>query len=246
MKYQVIANEISVKTKGGYIYGKTFAPEGTGDKMPDKIPAMILSHGYNSSHEDVSDLASALAEQGVYACCYDFRGGSVRSKSSGSSTEMSIQSEIDDLRAVIAHIEALDFVDIEKIYLYGESQGGFVSALTADEKIKGLYLLYPAFCIPDNWEGRTIEVEADFMGMTLSNRFCEGLPGYDVFEHIKKYSGTVKIYHGDSDKLVSLPYAQKAAESFKNAELIVFGGEGHGFSSSARKKLVDLICSDFA
>ncbi|MCH5349669.1 MAG: prolyl oligopeptidase family serine peptidase, partial [Oscillospiraceae bacterium] len=151
----------------------------------------------------------------------------------------------DDLQTVIAHIGSLDYIDTDNIYLYGESQGGFVSSLTADEKIKGLYLLYPAFCIPDNWAGKTLDEDTEFMGMTLSNRFCEGLPKYDVFEHIKKYNGTVKIYHGDSDTLVSLPYAQQAAESFKNAELIVFGGEGHGFSSSARRKLVDLICSDF-
>ena len=241
MKYQVNVSEISVSMGEDSIYGKTFTPDGT----DGTIPAVILSHGYNSSHEDLSDLASALAEHGVFACCFDFRGGSLRSKSSGRSTEMSIQSETDDLRAVIAHIESLDFANKEKIYLYGESQGGFVSSLVADEKIKGLYLLYPAFCIPDQWEGRIIEGEADFMGMPLSGCYCEGLPKYDVFEHIKKYSGEVKIYHGDSDRLVPLSYASKAAESFKNAELMVFGGEGHGFSSSARKKLIDLICSDF-
>ena len=239
MNYQI--KEITISIENGSIYVKTYTPEGA----DGKLPAVILSHGYNSSHEDLSDLAAALAENGVFACCFDFRGGSMRSKSSGSSLEMSIQSETADLQAVISHIESLDCVDGEKIYLYGESQGGFVSSLVADEKIRGLYLLYPAFCIPDNWAGSTIEGEEDFMGMPLSNRFCEGLPGYDVFEHIKDYSGPVKIYHGDSDKLVDLSYAQKAAESFKNSELTVFGGEGHGFSTSARKKLVDLICSDF-
>ncbi|MCH5194445.1 MAG: alpha/beta fold hydrolase [Oscillospiraceae bacterium] len=239
MKYQ--SNEMIITVQGGTIYGKAFMPEDT----EGRLPAVILSHGYNSSHEDLSDLAAALAEHGVFAYAYDFRGGSMRSKSSGKTTEMSIQSEMDDLRAVLSYIDGLDYVDSEKKYLYGESQGGFVSALTADKKVKGLYLLYPAFCIPDNWEGRTIDGEVDFMGMPLSNRFCEGLPEYDVFEHIKKYEGAVKIYHGDSDKLVPLSYAQKAAESFKNSELTVFGGEGHGFSSSARKKLVDLICEDF-
>ena len=239
MKYQI--KEITISIENRSIYGKTYTPEGA----DGKLPAVILSHGYNSSHDDLSDVASALAEYGVFACCFDFRGGSLSSRSSGSSTEMSIQSEMDDLRAVIEYVDSLDFVDAEKRYLYGESQGGFVSSLVADEKIKGLYLLYPAFCIPDNWAGRTIEGEADFMGMPLSNCFCEGLPTYDVFEHIRKYNGAVKIYHGDSDTLVPLSYAQKAAESFKNSELTVFGGEGHGFSSSARKKLIDLICSDF-
>ena len=239
MNYQT--KEMTISIKNGSIYGKSFMPK----DAEDKLTAVILSHGYNSYHEDLADLASALAEQGVFAYCFDFRGGSLRSKSSGSSLEMSIQSEIDDLRAVISHIEGMNCIDRERIYLYGESQGGFVSALTADEKIKGLYLLYPAFCIPDQWEGKNIEGEADFMGMPLSSCYCEGLPKYDVFEHIGKYSGDVKIYHGDNDSLVDLSYSQKAADSFKNAVLTMFDGEGHGFSPSARKKLIELICQDF-
>ncbi|MCH5349819.1 MAG: acetylxylan esterase, partial [Oscillospiraceae bacterium] len=88
MKYQVNVNEMSVSVGDGTIYGKAFIPEGA----EHKVPAMILSHGYNSSHENISDLAAALAEHGVFAYCYDFRGGSVSSRSSGSTTEMSIQS----------------------------------------------------------------------------------------------------------------------------------------------------------
>lgn len=242
MNYNIIDQEMSISIGDGFIYGKAFTPKGASGK---KLPAMILSHGYNSSHEDLADLASALAEQGVFAYCFDFRGGSLHSKSSGSSLEMSIQSEIDDLRAVISHIEGMNCIDRERIYLYGESQGGFVSALTADEKIKGLYLLYPAFCIPDQWEGRTIEGEADFMGMPLSSCYCEGLPKYDVFEHISKYNGPVKIYHGGRDALVPLSYSEKAKKSFKNAKLSVFPDDGHGFSIGARSLLIDEICSDF-
>ena len=242
MKYNVITTEMPIVLPDRRIYGRAFTPEG----KEGRLRAVILSHGYNSSHQHLCDLASALAENGIFAYCYDFCGGSVISRSSGSSLDMSVQSEMGDLRAVISHIEGLDLVDSEQLYLYGESQGGFVSSLTADEKIKGLYLLYPAFCIPDDWNGKTIDGETDFMGMKISNSYCEGLPRYDVFEHIGKYHGPVKIYHGDSDRLVALSYAYKAAESFPNAELEVFPGEDHGFAPEARKKLVEMICADLA
>ena len=225
------------------IYGKAFLP----DKADEKLKAVILSHGYNSSHADLTDLAQALAESGAFAYCCDFCGGSLRSKSSGSTLDMSIASEISDLKAVISHVKTLEYVDTDSIYLYGESQGGFVSALAADDTIKGLYLLYPAFCIPDHWKATAeqgIDGSIEFMGMPLSNRFCEGLPRYDVFEHIAGYSGKVRIYQGTADPLVPLHYAQKAADSFRNAQLTVFENESHGFSPAARQTMIKMTCED--
>lgn len=238
MKYPVKTQELPLSLPDRRIYGKAYIPERGG-----ALSAVILSHGYNSSHEAVSDLARALAETGVFAYCYDFCGGSAGSKSSGSPEEMSISSEISDLRAVIGFIGGME--NIADISLYGESQGGFVSALAADGGIRRLYLLYPAFCIPDDWKKRMadgIPDKIELMGMTLSRKFCEGLPEYDVFERISRYKGAVRIFHGDADGLVPLSYSEKAAESFPNAELTVFGGEGHGFSPEARARLIEMIC----
>lgn len=236
-----------VETKGKRIFGKAYVPE----NFSEKLKAVILSHGYNSSCEHVSDVASALAEKGVFAYCYDFCGGSTISKSSGKSVDMSINSEISDLKDVFEYVKCLEAVDDKNIYLYGESQGGFVSALAAaelGEAVRGIYLLYPAFCIPDDWKNRMDEElpeTFDVMGMTLSKNFCLGLPEYDVFEFVKKYKGKAAIYHGDSDRLVSLDYSERAAQSFENSTLQIFRNEGHGFSDEARAELVKQICSDF-
>lgn len=245
MKFSVQMKEMSVTLPDRSIYGKAFLPAGS----EEKLKAVILSHGYNSSHADLADLAQALAQSGVFAYCYDFCGGSLRSKSSGSTLDMSIASEISDLKAVINHIKALEYIDARSIFLYGESQGGFVSALTADDTIKGLYLLYPAFCIPDHWKATAeqgITGSIDFMGMPLSNRFCEGLPQYDVYEHIGRYTGKVMIYQGTADTLVPLHYAQKAADSFHNAQLTVFDNEAHGFSPTARQTMIKMTCDDIS
>ena len=57
---------------------------------------------------------------------------------------MSVSTEISDLEVVIDYIKNNVFP--EKLFLYGESQGGFVSALTGAKRkdISGLVLLYPA------------------------------------------------------------------------------------------------------
>ncbi len=233
--------EISVKYLNNRIYGKAFIPETVGKKLP----AVILCHGYNSSHSDLSDVALALSEAGAFAYCFDFCGGSVASKSSGTSVEMSIQTEINDLRAVIGMIKNVECVDKNRIYLYGESQGGFVSALTASDMpddIAGMFLTYPAFCIPDDWKDKSGIISAEIMGMKLSDKFYKELPQYDVFDRIKRFKKKVIISHGTADGVVPISYSQRAVKSFADAELVIYEGEGHVFTEKARHDLISRVC----
>lgn len=223
------------------IFGLLYAPA----EYEGKLPAVILSHGYNSSHRELLDMAQCLAENGFASYCYDFCGGSAISESSGSSLDMSIETEISDLKAVIKTISEMSFIDTDRIYLYGESQGGFVSALTAPQlpdSIAGEVLLYPAFCIPDNWGRVTPEEMSEpmnFMGMKLSEKFLEGLPRYDVFEAAGRYHGPVLIHHGDSDGVVDLSYAERLHRAVPQSSLFVYHGEGHGFAPAARKLMCE-------
>lgn len=75
-----------------------------------------------------------------------------RSKSDGSTLDMSVFTEQKDLEAVIDLMQAQDYVDQKNLFLMGTSQGGAVSAITASEhpdEIRGLILLYPAFLVGD-------------------------------------------------------------------------------------------------
>lgn len=231
--------EMPCKSGKNNIYGVLYRPL----NPPEKMPVVILSHGYNSCCAHVADLASFLSEKGFAVYCYDFCGGSTLSKSEGSSTDMSISSEIADLKSVIAMLSECSFTDKDRIFLYGESQGGFVSALTAAEKgngIAGMVLLYPAFCIPDTWLPKKAEEMTepfDFMGMTLSRAFRDGLPEYDVFEAVSNFTNPVLLLHGDNDKLVDISYSERLKTAFPSSELRVFAGEGHGFSDLARKQM---------
>ncbi|MGN0639078.1 MAG: alpha/beta hydrolase family protein [Huintestinicola sp.] len=217
-----------------------------------KLPVVILSHGYNSSYSHVLDIAQSLAENGFAAYCFDFCGGSAISKSGGVSTDMSIETEISDLKSVIAMISECSFADRERIYLYGESQGGFVSALTAaqmTDRIAGMALLYPAFCIPDNWISEDPEKmtgPVEFMGMKLSRKFREGLPEYDVFEAVSAFKAPVLLLHGDSDRLVDISYSEKLCSVLENCRLEVFENEGHGFSPKARKRMREMTVNYFS
>ena len=208
-----------------------------------KHPVVIASHGYNGSHASFADDLQFFAENGFVACAYDFAGGSTRSRSTGSSVDMSVLTEKADLYAVIAYVRALECVDAKRVFLLGESQGGFVSALVADEAgdaIRGLALYYPALCIPDDWRARFADGEAipdrlNFWGLTIGRAYFEAATALHVEDVTGHYAGPVLIVHGDRDEVVPLRYATEAAARYPNARLAVLTGERHGFSPAAAK-----------
>ncbi len=216
---------------GRTIYGEICRPCG----MDENVPLIIASHGYNGCCEYMRHSMEQLAARGIASYCYDFCGGGSQTKSSGETTQMSICTEQQDLRAVIEQVSRFSWVDKKRVYLYGESQGGFVAALTApefQEKIQGLFLVFPAFCIPDDWREQKANNTQEFiecMGMTIGRAYVDGVPDYDVFAHAAKYEGQVQIFHGDADTLVRLTYSEKLQKSYKNAELTVYPAQGHGF-----------------
>ena len=70
---------------------------------------------------------------------------------------MSVIDEKNVLKYIVRYFKKRKDVDSKNIVLMGESQGGLVSALAAAElknKISRLILVYPALCIPDNWNER--------------------------------------------------------------------------------------------
>lgn len=240
--------ELHCKYDSVDIFGTLYTPS----NGRDVHPAVILSHGYNCIGEDMKDIAERLAENGVLAYSFDYCGGSTRSASSGESVDMSIETEQNDLRHVIDMISEMEAVDSSRLFLYGESQGGFVAALTGAEmpdRIAGMFLVYPAFSIVDQWlamdpDGMTEPFT--FMGsMTLSRTFYDGVPRYDVYEHIKAFTNPVIIYQGDKDPVVGLEYAKKVDEALPDSELIVVEGAGHGFGGKDRDLVKDGVCGYF-
>jgi len=147
----IIIKELEIKNGERKIYGKLYSPEGGGI-----YPAVILCHGYNGVNTDWVKECSYYAHHGYVAYAFDFCGGSVRSKSSGYSTDMTITSEKEDLFAVLDSIRAMDNVDAENVVLFGGSQGGLVSALAAAERadeVRALAMYFPALCIPGDATG---------------------------------------------------------------------------------------------
>ena len=248
-EYQVRCETLEIPVKDYRIHGEMLRPEG----VTGPLPTVIISHGINSSGSWTKRSEGIpLAEEGFAVYCFDFRGGSMKSASGGEMKDMTVFTERDDLNAVMDQILTLDFVDQKRLYLLGESQGGFVSAVTAAERpqdVRAMVLYYPAFCIPHDARARHASIESipetePFGPCILGREYNRSVFHYDVYSVIPGYKGPVLILHGDADRLVDISYGRRAAEVYENAELTVLHNEPHGFTPLGRQRAVKLA-ADF-
>lgn len=234
--YEFTTTEMKTNINGQSIYGVAYTPLEAGSSLP----AIILSHGYGGNYNTNAAYAKEFASLGYFAYTFDFRGGSPSSRSDGSTLDMSVFTEEEDLKAVIRMVQSLDFIDNEKIFLFGTSQGGLVSAMAAadmEEEINGIILLYPAFVMADNAKNMyssTDEIPDSvfFMWMTVGRTYFESLLNFNPYADVVRYTKDVLILHGNNDSIVPLSYSQRAVGEYSSAQLEVINGAGHGFSGS--------------
>lgn len=229
------------------IYGELYKP-----RSNKKMPIVIYSHGLGATFRAGIDYGKKLAEYGIATFTFDFRGGSNRSRSDGETSKMSFLTEMDDLELVIETVKSWNFVDQNKIFLMGSSQGGAISALvSADhpDDIKGTILLYPALGIPSvihNWY-ENIESIPDEVEMTdnitVGPRYFMDIWDMDVYSKIQTDNKDILIIQGSEDKLVSVEHSQMVNDLYPNSKLYIIDGAGHGFEGKdfdeAMKYIID-------
>ena len=245
MELVVDSAEVWSERDGNRIFGMMYYNSASSKKQP----AVILSHSSSLTHEAMSGYALAIAKMGYAAYCFDFCGGSDKSKSEGSTDDMTVFTEVEDLRSVAKTVKSLGYVEPSEVYLLGSSQGGLVSALLADEcpdDFAGMILFYPAFNIPEmvkmfsgfgdwgdfgdfgNWGDF-----GDFGGMmSMSEAYINSIKDFDVWSHIGKFSKPVCIIHGTADMIVPISNSEKAVGLYPSATLNKIEGANHGFNAA--------------
>lgn len=229
------------------IYGVISKPRYTGAKQP----VAIIAHGFNGNHVFGRSYFEALNGLGYQCYSFDFPCGSVSSRSDSNTMDMSVLDEQHDLEAIVHYFQQQPDVDPEKIMLIGESQGGFVSALAAaniPQDIERLVLVYPALCIPDNWNKRypkltDIPDTTRLWNVPMGKRFFVELRDIDIFKTIRKYRKPVLIIQGDADHVVQMEDSRRAIRTYKNARMHVIPGAGHGFNPKERQEAIGQITS---
>ena len=230
------APHVEVKTDGTYtvkeydfdsngkdIYARAFVPDASG-----RVPLVIFSHGLGANAWHEEEVQKTLAKAGIAVFSFEFAGGSSSSApmSEGLTTEMSVLTEVQNLKNAIRIASGMEYADPQKICLMGSSQGGLVTALTAEEvtNIAGLFLFYPAFSLPDDIRSsfpKLDEVPETFnlLGTKIGKKYITDIYDMDAYANLDKLGMPVHIYHGKDDNIVPLTASQKAMKRLKDARL---------------------------
>ena len=242
-----VAKEDTLWIRNGerHLYGVLSRPAHAKGKMP----VAIIAHGFNGTHHFGRNYFETLNKLGYQVYTFDFACGSVNSRSDNNTMNMSIEDEVRDVQAIVNYFSKQKDIDRKRIVLIGESQGGLVSALASARMPKAIsqtILIYPAFCIPDNWNSRYPRIEdipdtTRLWNVPMGRRFFTELHSLKPFEEIKRYKRPVLIIQGDKDRIVSMDDSRKAVEIYKDARLHVIPGAGHGFKPKERENAVEQI-----
>ena len=249
-----LAPHVEVKTDGTYtvkeydfdsngkdIYARAFVPDVEG-----RVPLVIFSHGLGANARHEEEVQKALAKAGIAVFSLEFAGGSSSSSpmSEGLTTEMSVLTEVQNLKDAIRIASGLEYADPQKIYLMGSSQGGLVTALTAEEltNIQGLFLFYPAFSLPDDIRSsfpKLDEVPETFnlLGTKIGKKYITDIYDMDPYANLGKLAMPVHIYHGKDDNIVPLTASQKAMKRLKDARLTTLEDTGHALTPEQQAQI---------
>ncbi len=228
------------------IRGLIYRPQG------ERLPIAILSHGFLANYHSVQSYAQWLAERGYLALCFDFNGGGPEVTSDPDTTQMTIFTEVEDLKTVIAYAKTLESGDPNSILLLGCSQGGIVSALAAKDlghEIHKLILFYPAFCIPDDADkGEMLFAKFDpqnvpeFLpcgSIQLGRAYATTMQNFDLLGEVSQYQGKVLILSGTQDPIVAPRYVTAAQKAYPNAELFLIEGAGYSFTGTHKTEVLN-------
>ena len=248
------APHVEVKTDGTYtvkeydfdsngkdIYARAFVPDVEG-----RVPLVIFSHGLGANVEHEEEVQKTLAKAGIAVFSFEFAGGSSSSApmSEGLTTETSVLTEVQNLKDAIRIASGLEYADPQKIYLMGSSQGGLVTALTAEEvtNIAGLFLFYPAFSLPDDIRSsfpKLDEVPETFnlLGTKIGKKYITDIYDMDPYANLEKLGMPVHIFHGKDDNIVPLTASQKAMKRLKDARLTTLEDTGHALTPEQQAQI---------
>ena len=196
----------------------------------DRFPIAVVSHEFMANRLFTMRYARLLASLGYAAFCYDFSGGCIVGASQGKTTDMTVFTEMEDLKAVIAYARAQPYADPDRLLLMGCSQGGLVTALTAAEpetQAEAIILFYPALSIPeDARKGSMMSARFDPENipetmrcgpMKLGRGYAASVLELDPFSVISAYHGDVLLEHGNADTLVDISYSRRAYDAYRAA-----------------------------
>ena len=199
--------------------------------VPDvaaRVPCVVACHGLSASKD--SDkyllLGEALPGAGLALARFDFRGCG---ESSGREEDTTIATRIEDVEAVLAHLEGHPRLD-GRLGLLGSSLGGFVALFIASRRPATPVVTWNAPVSLTELANDDLD-ENRRLGVPFAIEYMEGryaLAPKGLTRHL--------VVHGDADDVVAIDHgAQLHDQAAEPCDLLVIAGGDHRLTAPAHR-----------
>ena len=218
---------------------------------PPAYPMVLMLHGFASHKGEDRQLfvriARKLASNGIAALRFDFAHSG---DSEGNFENTTVSGWVDDAQVAYEYIQALNWVDHDRIGVLGLSGGGGVAALLLPvAKFKCVVQWAPVadfvglavrvfHVTPQEVRSGRRPVD-DGEGNAVKGRFLRELNRLHPLTNVRGFKGSVLILHGASDDIVSPSDSQSYLIAYGNPagagprELHLIRSPGHTFPTPA-------------
>ncbi len=217
-------------------------------------PLVLMLHGFNSTLDEWTYYVKPLNDAGYACLLFDFRGGHSgnASRSDGKMNQMSFDTKLADIRAVLAYAETLDMVDPDKLLLAGHSQGGMMALISmCDEalskRFNGTLLLAPytdAALVASYEAPEDVPESESLLLCTVGKDYLYAAWKYEhsIWNTLPSYDRPTLILTGGADSIVKEESVQRIAEIIgENATYALIPEGYHDF----QPELIDGVINDY-
>ena len=206
--------------------------------MPDGADSIVVFlHGFTGNKTEHAghfrNFSRLLSKNGIASMRMDYHGNG---ESDGEFYDFRFDWAVEDAQLMIE--TARKYEGIKNVYLLGFSLGGTIASIVAnDDNVNKLVLWSPAGSMVEHAiayynNHKHLENGNAYMGgFELNYKFVETIKQFDMFQGVKNFTKPVCICHGSKDLSVDISLSKRYNEEYKNSELHIIEGAGHGYDA---------------
>lgn len=215
------------------------------DNTSTKLPAVVFYHGMVSkSKPRYVKRAGKLAQKGIAALCFDFRGCG---ESDGKLGELSLSDWLSDALLAYDYLAHQSFVDKERIGISGKSFGGYMASLAcAKRKAKSIVLQAPGL-YADEWFEEKFQWTEEFMQKRIAYRNSKDAFNNRAVSAIQQYKNPLLIIGSEFDEFCPqhiLDGFYKASPAIKK-KLVLIKGADHALTNEKHNEKYTQMMTDW-
>ncbi|MEO1038525.1 MAG: S9 family peptidase [Pseudomonadota bacterium] len=156
------------------------------------------------------------------------------------------QVEVEDQLAGLDYLQGLDFVDADRVGLWGWSYGGYMTLMTALQA-PGRFAAGISGAPVSDWSLYDTHYTERYMGLPQDN--AEGYAAGDVLSHVEGYETPLLLIHGMADDNVTYDHSTRLYAALQEQgevfEVMAYPGQRHGIRPPALQIHLARTMSDF-